>query len=105
MGNKGLLKRMLPFFATFAVGIFIASFFVNIGASRNGYHDHGRCPHEMQQLRDENLRLQDELDSFREERMSLKHFDTEGRESPSVDEPVLSPPPPRPLRAHRDTAK
>jgi hypothetical protein len=68
MGSKGFLMRMLPFFATFAVGIFIASFFVNIGGP--GFRGRGNRFHEMQRLRVENeqqrneiLRLRTELES------------------------------------------
>ena len=39
MGNKGFLKRMLPFFATFAIGLFIASFFVSINLLLIVYHE------------------------------------------------------------------
>ena len=34
MCNKGFLKRMLPFLATFAVSVFIVSFFFGFGGSR-----------------------------------------------------------------------
>ena len=92
MGNKGLLKRMLPFFATFAVGIFVASFFVSIGSSSFGHSKSGKCRHEMQ-LREENLRLQYELDSMRHEQMNVPYFEGEDWEVPNVEEPVLPPPP------------
>lgn len=32
MTGKGLLKRLLPFFATFAFGLLVASFFVSVAA-------------------------------------------------------------------------
>ncbi len=96
MGNIGLLKRALPFFATFALGLFVASFFVNIGGQRFGYrnHERGRCRHELQQLREENMRLREEMDSIREYTVHPPvFFENEDMESLTVDEPVLHPPP------------
>lgn len=68
MCSKGFLKRMLPFFATFAIGVFIASFFVSL--SGRGFRGHGRH-HEIQrlrieneELRNENMRLVNEIESF-----------------------------------------
>ncbi len=72
MGTKGFLLRMLPFLATFTLGIFIASFFVSIAAPRLGnnnrsfghkYHKMKKLRVENQRLRDENLRLRNELES------------------------------------------
>lgn len=105
-----MFKRLVPFFITFAVGLFIASFFVNISAPRFG--NRARRFHEMQQLRiendrlhDENLRLQDELDSIRRSPMSLKRFENQDWEStPDVRDPVPLPPP-RPMRMGRVTVK
>ena len=64
---KGFTKRILPFFLTFAVGLFIASFFVSIavpsfhfpsGNSRRNHREYDRQREiEIQQLRDENTRL------------------------------------------------
>ncbi|MBP9664410.1 MAG: hypothetical protein KBD94_07280 [Pyrinomonadaceae bacterium] len=69
MRSTGWIKRLIPFAATFAVGVFIASFFVDIGAS--GDHcRRGKKRHEMQrlrveidELRNENLRLRNQLDN------------------------------------------
>lgn len=96
MGNKGLLKRMLPFLATFAVGIFIASFFVSFGGSRFGFKER-RMRHfqEMQQLRMENEEL-------REENLRLKgirnlngdlNFEDEDFNVPHSGKHRLTPPP------------
>ncbi len=96
MGNKGLLKRMLPFLATFAFGIFIASFFVSPGGSRFGFKER-RMRHfqEMQQLRMENEEL-------REENLRLKgvkdingdlNFETEDFMVPHSGRHCLPPPP------------
>ena len=67
MCSKGLLKRILPFFATFAVGLFIASFFVDISGHRwrpghRMHHEMERMQMELQQQREENMRLREQLD-------------------------------------------
>ena len=103
MFNKGFLKRMLPFFATFAFGIFIASFFVTIGSSRVGHHGRDKCRHEAERLREENLQLQFELDSMHKQKMNLPRFESEAWEIPNVEEPVLPPPPT--MREHRPKAR
>ncbi len=108
MGNIGLLKRALPFLGTFALGLFIASFFVNIGAPRFG--SRGKCRHEMRELRIENEQL-------REENLRLRNgtgasefdqgleFNDEFLNSQSVEVPVLPPLPPRPVKPHSVHAK
>ncbi len=68
---KEFLKRVAPFFLTFAVGLFIASFFVTIAApsfsfkNRNwrGNHQryHQKIESENQRLKDENFRLKKEI--------------------------------------------
>lgn len=67
---KGFAKRVLPFFLTFAVGLFIASFFVTIAAPSFQFPNRGwRKNHrqydrqreiEIQRLREENMRLKTE---------------------------------------------
>lgn len=70
MQVTGWIKRVLPFVATFAVGVFIASFFVDIGASRDRCRRGKKHP-EMQRLaaendalKNENLRLRNQLDNL-----------------------------------------
>ena len=68
---KGFLKRLVPFFLTFAVGLFIASFFMTIAApnfqfpsrdrKRKHYQYDRQREIEIQRLRDENVRLKSEL--------------------------------------------
>lgn len=67
---KGFIKRILPFFLTFAFGLLIASFFVSIAApnfnfQRRGFNRHReydkRMEFENRQLRDENNRLKQQL--------------------------------------------
>ncbi len=66
---QGFIKRILPFFLTFAVGLFVASFFVTIAApsfqfKRDWKRNHRQYDRqreiEIQQLREENLRLKNE---------------------------------------------
>lgn len=108
-GNtKGFFKRMLPFLATFAVGIFIASFFVSIstpsfrGRSFGGRHkEMKRLRLENEQLRNENLRLKNQVENqnwtvtempmpahgeFESQHKNLGH--------PGPEWPVEAPPPP-----------
>ena len=66
MCTKGFFRRMVPFFAAFAIGVFIASFFVTIGGSRfrgrgMRYREARQLRMENQQLRQENMRLNREL--------------------------------------------
>ena len=104
-----MFKRLVPFFLTFAVGLFIASFFVNISGPRFGSGNRAKRIHKIQQLqvendrlRDENLRLQDELDSVRRSPMSLNHSESQNWDSmPDVRDPV----PLRPTRMGRVTVK
>ncbi len=68
---KGFAKRILPFLLTFAVGLFIASFFVSIAAPSFQFPNRGsKRRHlemdrqrdlEIQTLRDENFRLKNQL--------------------------------------------
>ena len=70
MCSKGFVKRFVPFFLTFALGLFVASFFVSIALPKFqfkkrswGEHQryHQKIEFENQQLREENLRLKREL--------------------------------------------
>jgi hypothetical protein len=69
--SKGFLKRFVPFFLTFAVGLFIASFFVTVAApkfqfkNRAWKKNHKQYDRQreldIQRLREENIRLKNEL--------------------------------------------
>ncbi|HEX3101200.1 MAG TPA: hypothetical protein VHQ01_05390 [Pyrinomonadaceae bacterium] len=107
---KGLFKRVLPFFATFVIGLFIASFFVDVSGPRFNFRARGWERHQMNErlriendrLRDENIRLQNELDSTRFNPGELRHIHREEMMAPDVSMPVpLSPPPPAAPRVRR----
>ncbi|MBK8464702.1 MAG: hypothetical protein IPL32_02640 [Chloracidobacterium sp.] len=103
MGNIGWLKRALPFLATFAIGIFVASFFVNIGAPRFG--NRSKCRHEVRELRIENEQLREENIRLRigQSASEFEHVPDQFLNSQSIDEPVLPPPPP--VRVHKDRSR
>ena len=102
MCNTGWLKRALPFVATFAIGIFIASFFVNIGPRFGSSERRIRRFEQMQRLMMENDELREENDRLRNQldRSSGGQFDEDTLSSPRVLE-MPAPPPPRPVRLHR----
>lgn len=100
MFSKKHFSRLLPFFATFLVGVFVASFFVTLGGGRSYNDRRARHLQHDQQMQLEN-------DQLREENFRLKrhhHCDRLGRmygESPDSDSDVrdlLPPPPPLPAR-------
>ena len=105
MCSKGLFRRILPFFATFVIGLFIASFFVDISAPRFGRGRFAR--QEIQRIQIENQQQREELRQKDEEIRQL-HEQLDGRrmksstlDSRDFDEiPMdvrvpLPPPPPR----------
>lgn len=68
---KGFIKRVFPFFLTFAVGLFIASFFITVAAPSFQFRRGNRMSHrqydrqmqlENQRLREENERLRNQSD-------------------------------------------
>ncbi len=66
----GFLKRFLPFFAAFALGLFVASFFVAVGLprfERRGHRHHKihRVKMENEQLRRENFELKNRLEQLK----------------------------------------
>jgi hypothetical protein len=76
MNFMSFVKRIAPFFLTFAVGLFIASFFVTVAAPnfqfRRGFNRHQqyhrRIESENQQLREENNRLKNRLADMEREK-------------------------------------
>jgi hypothetical protein len=97
------VKRFVPFFLTFILGLFVASFFVSVGFpkinkfERRGYHRHSEynCP-----LRYERNNLRFELENLRRENERLRgekrlNFDIDIEEVPL---PPIPPPPPSRIR-------
>ncbi len=115
MFGKGLLKRLAPFFAAFALGLFVAGFFVTVGLpnirfrrSGLGRHQqyHRQMEFEMQQLRQENSRLKSVIaDEMRNNNMSgTMEFDKAGRIKfeGTINDLVPPPPPMTPVRAAKN---
>ncbi len=106
MGSTGFIKRILPFLATFAVGIFIASFFVSVAPSfgSNWKGRKAECRRmrlENERLRNENLRLRNQLEregTTLTEIPRIAHDDLKAR---GPEFPVEAPPPPPPPRRAR----
>ena len=114
--SKGLFKRILPFFATFAIGLFIASFFMPVGAPGfQGFRGRGWERHKMfervqaenEQLKLENQQLREALSSGigsahdpnpSAPRYDLRHIKRDEFEAPDVTMPVPLAPPPPPAR-------
>lgn len=109
---KGFFKRLVPFFLTFAAGLFITSFFVTIAApsfqfkNRNWKRNHRQYDRQMelenQRLREENLRLKNEaqlkVDKFtgtyqmnKDGSAKLLKYEA-GYDGKRVDEIIVPPP-------------
>ncbi len=96
--SKGLIKRFAPFFLTFAVGLFIASFFVTVAAPNFRFNFQRKRQHqnydrqrdlEIQKLREENTRLKNQV--------SNDDFDTaDFQELKYMPMPPMPPMPPAP---------
>ncbi|MGD9562622.1 MAG: hypothetical protein AB7F88_11005 [Pyrinomonadaceae bacterium] len=97
----GVLKRVVPFFLTFAAGLFIASFFINLSAPSSFNLPRRTHKHrEMRWLRDENRELRRANQELRRQ-LEEARSNSEVRfafENPVPPEP---PPPPPPLKHPR----
>lgn len=103
---KGVLKRVLPFFLTFAAGLFIASFFVSVvSPSSFGFPRRSHKFREMQRLRSENDELKKsncELrKQVREMQKNSESIDLNGVDEIQTFEADAPPPPPQPRKPHR----
>ena len=93
MCSKGFFRRIVPFFATFAIGMFVASFFVTIGAPRFNFGEGRRrhCEERFRrdnQLRIENEQLRNQLETLRAEKQGLRT-----RNMPAIaDDGLVRPP-------------
>ncbi len=103
MVYKGLFKRFIPFFLTFAVGLFIASFFVAITAPsfnfrRGGSHkfrEIQRLRTENRELRSDNIKLKRQLEEARRNSLDVA-FPVEEVPPFEMDVPLPPPPPKAP---------
>ncbi len=86
MLNCGFFKRVIPFFLTFALGLFIASFFVSITPEFQLKRKRPpRCPKEVQMLRIENDRLYLENQQLKDRLDAIQN-------TPLLEAPVAPPP-------------
>ncbi|MEQ1922586.1 MAG: hypothetical protein ABL952_08760 [Pyrinomonadaceae bacterium] len=103
--SKSFITRALPFAATFVVAVFVTSLFVDLNGPRmRGFHgkrhqEMMRLRMEYQELKNENLRLQEQLDAFRSEH-GYRH---PGKKNFCVNERNdLSSTPPMPVAPHAE---
>jgi len=99
----GVLKRVLPFFVTFAAGLFIASFFVSVSSPSVSFPRRGHKFQEIKRLREEvrdlkrtNCELRKQLSEARRnmDDASAEKFDLYFES----DAPAPPPPPRAPRR-------
>ena len=97
MYYKGLIKRIVPFFLTFAAGLFIASFFVTIatptfnfrrGPSRFG--EIQRLRSDNQELKRTNCELRRQLEEARSDSVDINAIPA----FPAFDTDAVPPPTP-----------
>lgn len=106
MFYKGFFQRIMPFFLTFAAGLFIASFSVpivapnfNLPRSRsNRTHECKRVNSELEQLRKDYFKLEEENKQLRRDSVDRELL---YEVPPVVEFDVPPPPPPRARRAPR----
>jgi hypothetical protein len=94
----GMLKRIVPFFLTFVIGLFIASFFINIATPSFSFPRRSYKFHEMQRLRDENRELRRANDELRRQMEEARRNAELGSTIDSDFSNFGPPPPPPPLR-------
>jgi hypothetical protein len=101
MDITGFIKRMLPFVAAFAIGVFIASFFVDLSKPRFGgprwrgkrYVEMQRLRVENEDLRNENLRLKNQLENMHMHPVTLKHPELDELPAVGIDGLTIQSPP------------
>ena len=105
MSYLAIFKRIIPFFLTFAAGLFIASFFVTIATPNFGSVERGKkwryyneMRRENENLRRENCRLKREKEQHRRDAEN-DDFTKLKLVLPEVEVDVPAPPaPPRAIR-------
>lgn len=99
MSSLGIFKRIIPFFATLIVGLFIASFFVDLTPRPFAFPDgrRHRC-RDLQNLymqeHEKRVQAEQELNRIRQNPIDLKH-------SQPWNAPDLYVPPPPTVKAPR----
>jgi hypothetical protein len=97
--GRGFVKRFVPFFLTFAVGLFIASFFVSLASPFGGFSRGERRFGYIRVLREENQRLQDRVEELEQQRAASPCvFDTPDFEVPTQPPAPMRPVAPRGIR-------
>ncbi len=93
---QGFAKRVLPFFLTFAVGLFIASFFVSIAAPNFQFPNRNsrRTHREYDRQRDAQLRQLSERNADLEKQLADKDSDTSDFQNLNYTVPPVPPMPP-----------
>ena len=90
MSSFGIIKRIIPFFATLVLGLFIASFFVDVTPRSFAFRGPRHRCQDFQQMYLQQLdradRLQRENDLLRQHPMNLKHTE------PWTDQDLYVPP-------------
>jgi hypothetical protein len=98
---KGLLKKVIPFFLTFAVGLFIASLFVSVAAPSFSFNKRGWGKHrehhrqinrENRELRLENSRLEQRIRELEQQKDLKPTFESNVMDL-DVPPPMLAPVP------------
>jgi hypothetical protein len=97
---KGVLKRVLPFFLTFAAGLFVASFFVSITSPSFSFPRRSHKFREMHRLRVENQELKRTNCELRKQLEEARR-NSELRLTLDSDFPTFEPAPPPPPPAPR----
>jgi len=99
---KGVFKRVLPFAAAFAAGLFIASFFVSIASPSFSFSRKANKCREMRQLRSELDRVTRENSELRRQVEGLQNSKmTVVGDTDFSSFELDAPPPPPPPRAPR----
>lgn len=94
----GVLKRIVPFFLTFAAGLFIASFFVTIASPSFNFQRRSYKMNEMRRLRDENRELRRRNDMLRMQVEEAGRTNGTSFAFDTAEVPLEPPPPPPPPR-------
>ena|ERR1041384_110151 len=76
MQYPNLFKRIIPFALALALGLFVASFFVNLSPSfKMGRGNRFRMKHEFRELKLENERLKAEIGELKQHELNCKEWD------------------------------